>query len=269
MKINNAANVHPSLSEYRRRLPVVAENISRYQLATANNKSCEHIARFLSVEHFYEYFMARSFIDKQRTSFAYHGRDHNISVALNALEGACLEGLDEFHQKGLFVAGLFHDLGHSLGKRSDHANITVAIGLFDKAFNLQSPKEQENNRALRSFVKKCIRTTEFPYRQKNVTPIELRIMRDADMMSFYDTPTQQLKLFKGLYYEKNSAWLTTKAQCADFAVSNEEFLRGIKWRTQWALDKMQVRNFEECLKVTRSIIEDAHTFVPYTGDNQD
>lgn len=126
----------------------------------------------------------------------YHDFNHWAAVALRADQFAEDMGLSLLERQTLYVAALFHDANHSLGKESDVQNITVAMFTYQcNAYLL------ENNFMSHISVEEvcnAILCTIFPFKIRPTTNVEC-CLRDADLCMSFEPDAEDFA--KGLQHE--------------------------------------------------------------------
>lgn len=111
----------------------------------------------------------------------YHNANHGQEVARLAYGLASMVKHDALTCKALFVAGLFHDFNHSLGRLPDAQNIQIAQQGLVQALH-HHPHELPS-RLERFIAIEAIAATQYPYGPLNYSFKEAcSLLRDADRL---------------------------------------------------------------------------------------
>lgn len=159
----------------------------------------------------------------------YHNLYHSLCVMYNAFEiSQSYLIFTEEEKRGLLIACLFHDFGHSQGRLTDEYNIRIAIDYFS-SISLES---QETN----SLIIGLIKATQHPsvFEVDDLSQLQ-KIISDADLM----------QVFENNYFQQNAISLTT----LEFSLSLEEglkisldFYKNLRFHTQYAQNKYELHS---------------------------
>jgi hypothetical protein len=186
--------------------------------------------------------------NNKSNSAPYHSLMHMLYVTKNLYMACIYYKYDKNLAKNyvsILLAGLFHDMNHSMGKEKDDYNIKQAIKAFNDFYD-RNPDPKIN----KELVENMIYATQYPYviDEKDLS-LEQKIIRDADLLmgkedNWFDT------IFIGLGTEMNVDY-------KDLAEGNIKFYKNIKWHSEWGEmmaeglveDVIEKMNFiKECLK---------------------
>lgn len=153
----------------------------------------------------------------------YHNKWHNAIVAYETYKLANSVGMrNETRKQELFIAGLFHDYGHSAGTAPDHQNITQAI---EKIYLMEALLEASGYNP--DSIAHYIAGTEHPLPEYYTLNTGHRILRDADLIQWVHpnyTPFRE-QYMEGLSVEKGAPVTFD---------GTKEFLRTVDWYTKEA-----------------------------------
>ncbi len=172
--------------------------------------------------------------DKNPSATApYHNNLHQATVALTAqfivetkgekhLSLAAVENLGWpiFVDAPLFIAGLFHDYGHSGGALEDHINIARATAIVQN-FNIQSGWMNE--------ILSLIAVTEYPFIREPKTGAR-KALRDADLVcALLLTPTMYFQQYVMGLRAEMEVKLGKSISIREFAEGQMKFLDSTKF----------------------------------------
>lgn len=157
-----------------------SEPPAKYPITSAllrNTPRAQILARQLGVESLFVF----SKFNNKASNGPYHNTLHACDVARLAYGLAAMVKHTVQSCRSVFIAGLFHDFNHSLGKSPDFENILEAQkGLLDalKVYGSELPSRQERYMAL-----EAISATQYPYEQPKFHFTDIcAILRDADRL---------------------------------------------------------------------------------------
>lgn len=201
-------------------------------------ETAHNIATELKVQDYYWFVIKNNQVNSSMHS-CYHNIYHSCQVAVNCFEGSISEQLLKTDMKCLFVAGMFHDMNHTLGYATDDINVNIAINAFKHAaLTIGNLSKEEVDKIIET-----IKITKYPYEEEPVTILQ-KIIRDADLMSIYDENESMLvKQYRGLKTEVETARSIATSNVVKF--TNDEYAEGqkqwlydnVKWYTAWAKNK--------------------------------
>lgn len=154
----------------------------------------------------------------------YHNSHHCLSVGLNALEGARAAGLDIEAQRGLFLAGLYHDFNHSAGARVDKENVD------DAARNMQAwcrLLEDFSDEQIGSIRQAILSTCWPPEQYSGPRNAWEDILCDADLLQWTEPDTEDFMAGFAEEAKDGTNWETTLV-----------FLKKHWPRTEWAQQRV-------------------------------
>lgn len=171
------------------------------------------------------------YFNREKNGNYYHGVTHAYATALNCYEGALYSSCTNKEIRALLVAGLFHDIDHSHGEKTDRQNVNrakrVLTTLHANMAVHERLKDDELQMALKAITGTC-----WPYASAPTTITE-KVLRDADLMTPYLPTDTKLKLFAGLINEIST---TEKRQISvrEFCGWQSTFSMSVLWNTRWA-----------------------------------
>lgn len=172
----------------------------------------------------------------------YHNAYHTACMIVNAAEAFRWywnrQGEKLTNPNALIRACLYHDVGHTAGKRPDSINIIIATTTL------------LNNRPNDFEAAKIIQVTEFPFIREPVS-LEEKIIRDCDLMQMLE-PDWLEQIFVGLYTE-----LLNNPKFADltpekFVELQISFLENAKFYTEW-FEKTKRKAWNEAIETARGV----------------
>ncbi|HMP67578.1 MAG TPA: hypothetical protein PKA60_02415 [Candidatus Paceibacterota bacterium] len=183
------------------------------------------------------------FSTAQNLSLPYHNFRHMFGMLWNGYD-ACrfYKGTaSSIGMRNLLIGIMFHDYNHSGMLGDDDLNIARAIR------GLKKHVLEEDKKNLEKIIQ-IIEATEFPHKNRTDRHLNLMemIIRDADMMQVFDVSWIQHVIF-GLSAE----WAKTPLEILRM---QESFLRGIKWNTTWAKEKIPQEKIEEKIKEVNNLL---------------
>jgi len=215
--------------------------IKNYRLQSLNKIGVEVIIDRLNLEPFYNLFSSFN----AGNDLPYHNLYHAHCVLLNCYEGGMHSRLSDDELRGLCAGALFHDFNHFGGILPDDKNIEVALEGLKIAQRYAVSQHLGLSDASLKIAEAVIKVTQYPYIIEPTT-IPEQIIRDADLMQAYeDTPKELQKQFFGLKVELEVNG--NKISTVDFAKGIKEFHEKISWNSQWAIEKVSVRNFYQAV----------------------
>lgn len=183
------------------------------------------------------------FCHAQNLDHGYHNFRHMFHVTwLSYQAGVYYVGvLKKRDVRNLLVASLFHDFNHSGLLGDDDLNITRAIRGLAKHILPQDMPHKATIEAL-------IQATEYPYKiPTEELPLEMQIIRDADMSQTFSVAWMQQILF-GFARE----WSKTPLQILQ---EQEGFLRCVKFSTTWGKKRVPQEAIDAKLKEVKGFLE--------------
>lgn len=108
----------------------------------------------------------------------YHNKYHIAFMTNRALDMLVIESdftIYSDDMRVLLIAGMFHDVNHSMGKEADSYNIQEAIRTLNECPDY--PHSYLNER-----IESAIRCTEFPFQREPIGLVE-KCLRDSDLMT--------------------------------------------------------------------------------------
>lgn len=169
----------------------------------------------------------------------YHNTDHMMAVTQKLHEGYLETGGCEYYN--LILAGMFHDMNHSMGEKDDSDNVKMAIK------SLKDWWKSSGNKIDHSFmdinIDECIeiiKATQYPYVIDDVDlTIPQKLIRDSDLLIMLRD--NWFNNILGLDKELNidNIPMTLKGSL--------DFYNSIEFRTEWAkeIGENQWEEFKE------------------------
>lgn len=152
----------------------------------------------------------------------YHNNEHMISVAIISY-WLMVENFTK-PKLPLLIASLFHDFGHTLGKKNDRANIDIALRSVQKLFGEKIDREELDESC------RLIYITEYPFQKHNdPETLEQACLRDADILyaMTYDIQ-QRLRILRRLNLELTG---NPNVQDLELLALQAKFWRSVKMFT--------------------------------------
>lgn len=212
----------------------LARFVARGNAASMGRAGVEVIFNQYNLLEFLDFFDANN----KSNNAPYHNQYHSYCMVLNCYEGFAVEfsNVQEEWVAGLLVGALMHDFNHTAGESSsDRVNIELALEGLQQAQQFVVNKLTDSQYQIAVGV---ILATEYPYTRFPENWCE-RVIRDADLMSAYETDEVRLTAqYKGLWEEINK---TRPMTYEDFLDKNSEFLSNIVWQTCWASTKAKYK----------------------------
>jgi hypothetical protein len=201
------------------------------------------IVERLNLEKFMEYY---SLFNGSR-SLPYHNEYHMWCMVLNCFEASFHENLTDGELRGLCAAAIMHDCGHSGGKEEDYVNIKVALDSLRFAQAYAQSSLLGLSLAELKIAENCIRATEYPYLDLDLT-LPMKIIRDADLMQPYErNEVILMKQYEGLRQEM-------EIEKTEFAKGVFEFLGNVTWMTSWGRVKAETLDWENARHKLKKIL---------------
>ncbi len=191
-----------------------------------------------------EYYL-KDFLENNPAIVApYHNLFHTFCVMENCYRIGIDEKINKEELRFLLIAGMFHDFGHSQGKKSDAINVQYAIAHFtDISFESNEDTKKIN---------KLILATEYPYKiaDKDLSQLQ-KIIKDADLMQVFEKNFLQQVWFGLAQQELKGTQINSLEQ-------QIKFLNMVKFYTPYA-QKVSDKLLESRIKsykYLKNILED-------------
>lgn len=175
----------------------------------------------------------------------YHHLHHCMTVTkyLN-------EGVDYYvdymgkDRRSILVAGMFHDVNHSMGAEKDEVNVKKAILSFNSFY--ESNRESLELHINKDLVCSMIKATQYPYviNDDDLT-LHQKLIRDADIMIPLEPD----------WFQNTMVGLSTEIGINDISKMvdlNIEFHKKVVMRTDWGKE-IHERNWPELIKKLEKI----------------
>lgn len=200
------------------------------------------------------HYFQKLFFESSNLHAPYHNFRHTMHVLCRVHEACAYYSLDAgtygislANARDLHIAAIFHDFNHSgiVATRgqplSDSPNITRATqALSTYILETDLPRFDQ--------IRSLVHGTCYPHTNEGdrVVPLELQILRDADMMQAFDPVWMQQIIF-GLAKEKD-------VDPFDVLLEQESFVENICFYTEWARQKINPTVRFEYIKEVRALI---------------
>ncbi len=157
----------------------------------------------------------------------YHNFHHMMSVTKYLFEGyGHYKDVLSGDYNSIMLAGMFHDMNHSMGKESDEVNVQQAIEAFLNFYNDDTEVLKED--VDKDVVISMIQATQYPYViEDGDLTLNQQLIRDCDIMVVME-PDWFQNIMIGLGIELGVS------DIPKMIVSNVGFHKGVKMRTEWA-----------------------------------
>lgn len=171
----------------------------------------------------------------------YHNDYHIKCVTVACGAGASHMNLSFDDTRDLLTAAIFHDYGHSGGKKVDYENVAIAVDRVNLCID-------DKRRAAK--ICRMIESTVYPFTEQIVPyPAEIKILRDADL-------TQSLmpdweKMYRGLQLEVSLG----KGQVindAEWCNMTNEFYKNVTIFTPWLIETVETFRLSGAFDKTRN-----------------